>query len=168
MVSTRKECYLPFSPTAFSQLPGKEICDILEYEIAGFKLGFHGATHKQFKLLKLPTQFIPKFSACSYWWWTKISCRSWKCHRTVSYWVILSYIQSESMDITFSFAFDLVSRVLQYTLVFSWYKNKFYKNTQAGICPKFKNRLRTITRLKFWSDKFKNLFNPCTQIEMCM
>ena len=36
-----------------------------------------------------------------------------------------------------------------------FYKNKLYKNTQAETCPKIKNRLRTITRLKFWSEKFK-------------
>ena len=37
-------------------------------------------------------------------------------------------------------------------------KNKLYKNTQAEICPKIKNKLRTIiTRMKFWS---------CTQIEV--
>ena len=34
-----------------------------------------------------------------------------------------------------------------YTLFF--YKNKLYKNTQAEICPKIKNKLRTITKLKF-------------------
>ena len=39
-----------------------------------------------------------------------------------------------------------------------FYKNKLYKNTQAEICPKIKNKLRTITRLKFWLEKFKNLF----------
>ena len=33
------------------------------------------------------------------------------------------------------------------------YKNKLYKNTQAEICPKIKNILRTTTRLKFWSEK---------------
>ena len=36
-----------------------------------------------------------------------------------------------------------------------FYKNKFYKNTQAEIYPKIKNKLTTITRLKFWSEKFK-------------
>ena len=41
----------------------------------------------------------------------------------------------------------------EYTVFF--YKNKLYKNTQAEICPKIKNKLRTITRLKFWSEKFK-------------
>ena len=30
-----------------------------------------------------------------------------------------------------------------------FYKNKLYKNTQAEICPEIKNKLRTITRLKF-------------------
>ena len=40
-----------------------------------------------------------------------------------------------------------------YTLFF--YKNKLYKNTQAEICPEIKNNLRTIARLKFWSEKFK-------------
>ena len=30
-----------------------------------------------------------------------------------------------------------------------FYKNKLYKNTQAEICPKIKNKLRTITSLKF-------------------
>ena len=30
-----------------------------------------------------------------------------------------------------------------------------YKNIQAEIWPKFKENLRTITRLKFWSEKFK-------------
>ena len=38
-------------------------------------------------------------------------------------------------------------RVAQYTLFFC--KNKLYKNTQAEICPKIKNKLRTITRRKF-------------------
>ena len=28
-------------------------------------------------------------------------------------------------------------------------KSKLYKNTQAEICPKINNKLRTITRLKF-------------------
>ena len=32
---------------------------------------------------------------------------------------------------------------------FFFYKNKLYKNTQADICPKVKNKLRTITRQKF-------------------
>ena len=45
-----------------------------------------------------------------------------------------------------------------------FYKNKLYNNTQVEICPKIKNRL-TITRLKFWSDKFRNSFS---QIEMYM
>ena len=35
-------------------------------------------------------------------------------------------------------------------------KNKLYKNTQAEICPKIKNKLRLISRVKLWSDKFKN------------
>ena len=43
---------------------------------------------------------------------------------------------------------------LPYTCFF--YKNKLYKNTQAEICPKIKNKPRTITRLKFRS---------CSQIE---
>ena len=30
-----------------------------------------------------------------------------------------------------------------------FYKNKLYKNTRAEICPKIRNKLRTITRLKF-------------------
>ena len=30
-----------------------------------------------------------------------------------------------------------------------FYKNKLYKNIQAKICPKIKNKLRTLTRLKF-------------------
>ena len=30
-----------------------------------------------------------------------------------------------------------------------FYKNKLHKNAQADICPKIKNKLRTITRLKF-------------------
>ena len=37
--------------------------------------------------------------------------------------------------------------VMGYTLFFQ--KNKLYKNTQAEICPKIKNKLRTITRPKF-------------------
>ena len=49
-----------------------------------------------------------------------------------------------------------------------FYKNKLYKNTPAEICPKLKTSFRTINRLKFWTDKFKNLFNPGTQIEICM
>ena len=36
-----------------------------------------------------------------------------------------------------------------------FFKNKLYKNTQAEIEPKIKNKLRKTTRLKFWSDKFK-------------
>ena len=36
-----------------------------------------------------------------------------------------------------------------------FYKNKLYKNTQAEICPKITNKLRTITRLKFRSEKCK-------------
>ena len=36
-----------------------------------------------------------------------------------------------------------------------FYKNRLYKNIRTEICPKIKNKLRTITRLKFWSDKFK-------------
>ena len=35
------------------------------------------------------------------------------------------------------------------------YKDKLHENTQAEICPKIKNKLRTITRLKFWSEKFE-------------
>ena len=38
---------------------------------------------------------------------------------------------------------------------FFFYKSKLYKNTQAEIGLKIKNTLRTITRLKFCSDKFK-------------
>ena len=37
--------------------------------------------------------------------------------------------------------------------VFVFYKNKRYKNTQA--MQKIKNKPKTITRLKFWSEKFK-------------
>ena len=47
------------------------------------------------------------------------------------------------------------SGCIQYALHNFFYKNKLYKNTQAEICPKFKNKLRTITWLKFWSEKFK-------------
>ena len=36
-----------------------------------------------------------------------------------------------------------------------FYKNKLYRNTQAEIGLKIENKLRTLTRLKFWSDKFK-------------
>ena len=52
-----------------------------------------------------------------------------------------------------SVCFKTMSNDMRYTLFF--YKNKLYKNTQAEICPKFKNKLRTITRLKFLPDKFK-------------
>ena len=40
---------------------------------------------------------------------------------------------------------------------FFLYNNKLYmyKNTQAEICPKIRNKLRTLTRQKFWSEKFK-------------
>ena len=38
-----------------------------------------------------------------------------------------------------------------------FYENKLYKDTQAEICPKIKNKLRTITGIKFWSGKFKKL-----------
>ena len=38
--------------------------------------------------------------------------------------------------------------LLRFTRFF-FYNNKLYKNTQAEICPKIKNKLRTITRLKF-------------------
>ena len=55
------------------------------------------------------------------------------------------------------------SSVFLYTL---FYKNKLYKNTKAEICPKIKNKLRTLTSLKFWSENLKNLFNSCTRIEM--
>ena len=44
-------------------------------------------------------------------------------------------------------------KITLYTLFF--YKNKLYKNSQAKIFPKIKNKLRTITRLKFRSAKFK-------------
>ena len=44
----------------------------------------------------------------------------------------------------------------EYTLFFK-YKNKLYKNTKAKIGLKIKNKLRTITGLKFRSDKFKKL-----------
>ena len=47
-----------------------------------------------------------------------------------------------------------------------FYKNKFYKNTQAKIYPKFKNKLRTTTRLNFDQKNLRNLFNSCTRIEM--
>ena len=43
--------------------------------------------------------------------------------------------------------------LVRYTHIF--YKNKLYKNTQAEICPKINNKLGTITRVKFSSDKFK-------------
>ena len=43
-----------------------------------------------------------------------------------------------------------------------------YKNTQSEISPKIKNKLRTITRRKFSSEKFKNFINSCSQIEMYM
>ena len=49
---------------------------------------------------------------------------------------------------------------------FFFYKNKLYKNTQAEICPKIKNKLRTITRLKIWSKNLRKLFNFCRQMEM--
>ena len=39
-----------------------------------------------------------------------------------------------------------------YTRLFN--KKKLYKNTQAENYPKTKNKLRLITRLKFWSEKF--------------
>ena len=38
----------------------------------------------------------------------------------------------------------------QYYIHAVFYKNKLYKNTQAELCPKIKNKLRTITRLKFY------------------
>ena len=41
-------------------------------------------------------------------------------------------------------------------------------NTQAEICPKIKNNLRTITRLKFDQTNLRSLFNPFAQIEMYM
>ena len=47
-----------------------------------------------------------------------------------------------------------------------FYKNKLYKNTQAEICPKFKNKLKTITRLKFQQTNLRILFDSCTRIEM--
>ena len=48
-------------------------------------------------------------------------------------------------------------------------RTNFFKNTQAEICPEIKNKLRTITRLKFLDQKnLRNLFNPCAQIEMYM
>ena len=49
-----------------------------------------------------------------------------------------------------------------------FYKKKLYKNTQAEICPKIKNKLRTMTMLNFDQKNLKNLFNPCTEIEMYM
>ena len=49
-----------------------------------------------------------------------------------------------------------------------FYKNKLYMNTQAEICPKIKNNLRTITRLKFDLTNLRSLFNPFAQIEMYM
>ena len=48
----------------------------------------------------------------------------------------------------------ILMRKRQYTLFF-FNKNKLYKSTQAEICWKIKNKLRTITMLKFWSEKFK-------------
>ena len=63
------------------------------------------------------------------------------------------------------------ARVLRFNILttrFIFYKNKPYKNTQADFCPKIKNKLRTITRLKFDQKNLRNLFNPCTQIEMYM
>ena len=39
-----------------------------------------------------------------------------------------------------------------------FFKNELYKNTQTDICPKIKIKLRTTTRLKFSSDKFKPSF----------
>ena len=56
-----------------------------------------------------------------------------------------------------------------YTLFF-YYKNKLYKNTQAEICPKIKNKLRTITSWgwNFYQKNLRNLFNPRTRFEMYM
>ena len=50
-------------------------------------------------------------------------------------------------------------------------KKKLYENTQDEICPKIKTRLRTITTPPGWIFDPTNLtilFNPCTQIEICM
>ena len=45
---------------------------------------------------------------------------------------------------------DMVQKHSQVSAIHAFlYKNKLYKNTQAEICPKIKNKLRTITRLKF-------------------
>ena len=46
--------------------------------------------------------------------------------------------------------FKMISTINKQILV---YKNKLYKNTQADICQTIKNKLKTITRLKFWSYK---------------
>ena len=52
---------------------------------------------------------------------------------------------------------------------FFFYKNKLYKNTQAEICPKIKNKLRTITRLKFWSENLKKfIISFHTEWDVCV
>ena len=53
--------------------------------------------------------------------------------------------QTAEIDTLFSFRPDEI----QVHASFLFYKNKVYKNNQAEICPKIKNNLRTITRLKF-------------------
>ena len=56
------------------------------------------------------------------------------------------------LNILYSF---INSSYCKYLHTCFFYKNKVYKNTQSEVCPKFKNKLRTIAKLKFLSENFK-------------
>ena len=53
-----------------------------------------------------------------------------------------------------NFWYLMVERPLVGYTLFSLYEQTVDKNIQTKISPEFKNKLRTTTRLKFWSDKF--------------
>ena len=56
---------------------------------------------------------------------------------------------SEKGTLTNFFLLGLMSFFLRISIIKCdfFYKNKLYKNTQAEICPKIKNKLRTIATL---------------------
>ena len=57
---------------------------------------------------------------------------------------------SYTQDLTVDALQHVFSKIDEQVHTCFFYKDKLCKNTQAEICPKIKNELRTITRLKFW------------------
>ena len=56
---------------------------------------------------------------------------------------------SYTQDLTVDALQHVFSKIDEQVHTRFFYKDKLYKNTQAEICPKIKNELRTMTRLKF-------------------